>query len=543
MFHTRLSTSVRAAIDLGSIMVGVIVVGIITGIAAVAAFGVIPWSQDQAAVSQLDEVASAQAAQKGVTGMAGATSYGTYQQLVSAELLPDNINGLCVTTAGAGWSAVIKSSTGKYWSTTDKLAAPIEAVKADFTACTTGPETIGTAYADTLADATMELTVNSSLRAEGASGAACTTFTLPIRGTVNATVDWGDGTAVETVTGAGLPAHTYPAAQSFQVKVNGTFTRYGAFATAGNPTSTASTGCVAALSHWGKDTGTTAADGAYAFHPSVDGVSAPPKTVTSLSGAFYYAATFNQPVSTWSTGNVTDMSFMFQGASMFNQPVTFNATKVTDMTGMFFEAKKFNSPVSFTSPALTTAVSMFYGATVFNSPVSIDTSRVTDMQYMFTDAKAFNQPVNFDTGLVQQMGFMFQGATAFNQPVAFDTKNVADMKSMFFRATAFNQPISFNSPKLKNTVYMFGFAPAFNSPVTMNTSAVTDMSNMFYGANTFNQPLAFNTGEVRNMNYMFFNAFAFNQDISAWNVTKVTSYVGFSTNTALTPVLEPVWVS
>ena len=41
-----------------------------------------------------------------------------------------------------------------------------------------------------------------------------------------------------------------------------------------------------------------------------------------MSGLFYDARAFNQPISTWNTGNVTDMTSMF-GASttVFNQPI------------------------------------------------------------------------------------------------------------------------------------------------------------------------------------------------------------------------------
>ena len=44
------------AIDLASIMVGVIVVGLIGGVIAATVFAVIPWAQDNAAKQQLDSL-------------------------------------------------------------------------------------------------------------------------------------------------------------------------------------------------------------------------------------------------------------------------------------------------------------------------------------------------------------------------------------------------------------------------------------------------------------------------------------------------------
>lgn len=50
----------KGAIDLASIMVGVIVVGLIGGVIAATIFAVIPWAQDQAAKQQLDNIVTAE---------------------------------------------------------------------------------------------------------------------------------------------------------------------------------------------------------------------------------------------------------------------------------------------------------------------------------------------------------------------------------------------------------------------------------------------------------------------------------------------------
>lgn len=52
--------STEGAIDLASIMVGVIIVGILAGIIAASVFGVIPWSQDNGARQALDAVKTAE---------------------------------------------------------------------------------------------------------------------------------------------------------------------------------------------------------------------------------------------------------------------------------------------------------------------------------------------------------------------------------------------------------------------------------------------------------------------------------------------------
>lgn len=66
--RTRMLTifrSERGALDLASIMVGVLVIGIVGGIIAATVFAVIPWSQDRAAQGALDAVKTAESVQFG----------------------------------------------------------------------------------------------------------------------------------------------------------------------------------------------------------------------------------------------------------------------------------------------------------------------------------------------------------------------------------------------------------------------------------------------------------------------------------------------
>ena len=51
---------------------------------------------------------------------------------------------------------------------------------------------------------------------------------------------------------------------------------------------------------------------------------------------FNGATAFNQPIGTWNTGAVTNMSQMFQNATAFNQPIgTWNTGAATSVSGMF----------------------------------------------------------------------------------------------------------------------------------------------------------------------------------------------------------------
>lgn len=349
--------------------------------------------------------------------------------------------------------------------------------------------------------------------------AGCTTVTLPVNGTVNVTVEWGDGSAPQTVTAA-FPTHTYAAANKTQrVKVNGTFTTIGGF-------SGWTPKCLTEISGWG-NTGTTSM--ANAFYLATNLVSVPqiPSTVTSLKGTFQSALNFNGDVSKWDTSNVTDMSTLFSGANSFNQPLNWNTSKVTDMSQMFNGASAFNQPITFNTTNVTKMTEMFRYANAFNSDIStIDTSNVYIMNGMFSGANNFNQPVgSWNMKNMTSAYQMFNGASKFNQSLNnWDTSKLWDTRQMFTNAVAFNQPLDkWNTISLTNTDYMFAAASSFNQPLsTWNTANVKTMEAMFLGS-----PMAFN------------------QNISGWNVAKVTTHANFvgTTNTTFLPANMPKFLS
>jgi surface protein len=373
---------------------------------------------------------------------------------------------------------------------------------------------------------------------------ACSTITLPLNGTVNATVDWGDGN-IDTVTSAS-PTHTYAATGKKTVTVTGSFTEWGG-------ESDWSEACITSVEEWGT-TGTTSLKDAFYDAYNLTTVAEIPAGVTDLTNAFVWAESFNSPVSHWDTSKVTSMRSTFGGASSFNQDLTsWDTSKVTDMSDMFWRVTSSSTDFSqwdtsnvenmsymFSRTSINPAVSgwnvgkvrdfswMFSDTDAFNADLSgWDTSNATNMNNMFSWASAFTGNIGtWDTSKVTNMESMFLSSSFNGNISGWDVSKVQNMSSMFSGAAQFNQNIGgWNTSSVINMDAMFGNAVAFNQNIGgWSTSSVTDMGSMFSGAAQFNQNIAsWDTGSVTDMSGMFGNTPLFNQNIGGWDTSSVTN--------------------
>jgi hypothetical protein len=105
------------AIDLASIMVGIIVIGLIGGVIAATVFAVIPWAQNNAAKQQLDAVVSAQSAAAGTNG-------GLYTTNLSGWLDTKAANVTVQASGSKCYAAFTQSATGKVYYVSSKKTAP-----------------------------------------------------------------------------------------------------------------------------------------------------------------------------------------------------------------------------------------------------------------------------------------------------------------------------------------------------------------------------------------------------------------------------------
>ena len=487
----------EGAIDLSSIMVGIIVIGLIGGVIAATVFAVIPWTQDNAAKQQLDSVVSAQNAYMGLTSSqatqlganAKTNSFGSSSDLESSNLLKQGVSYCTVPSSdGKTYTAFSQSKTGQVWSVSSTNTKPEIYAGTLPTSCQFITEFYTGPYIDP-APKTTTLTFRCDTTTSGF---------IPMQTALTGTETWSDGTTNTYTNATTGTSKSLTAGQTYNVTFVGTYKNFTSY-------NTPLRSCLRSVDHWGSATGVTDATNAFWGAVITDVPQRIPTSITNMSYMFKNTSAFNDPdIGKWDVSNVANMSQMFYNTTAFNQPLnSWNTANVTTMSQMFESSQVFNQPLD-----------------------NWNTSKVTDMSWMFNDAKVFNGAVNgWDTSKVTTMWYMFARTPEFNQPIdKWNVSNVQNMSQMFYTSRKFNQPLTtWNVSNVKNFEGMFWEAYQFNQPLNSWTpTSATNMRGMFYYATTFNQPLQnWDVSKVTNVEIMFGYADAFKQDLSSWKTVLV----------------------
>ncbi|WP_405383143.1 BspA family leucine-rich repeat surface protein [Maribacter sp. LLG6340-A2] len=313
--------------------------------------------------------------------------------------------------------------------------------------------------------------------------------------TYNYSVDWGDDSISENVTGT--ITHTYEEPGVYTVSIVGQFPHLyfnNDFNTGLNNISDSKK--IVLVNKWGNIkwrsmertfAGCTNLDVIATDIPDLSAVYSMESMFSNASSLIY-----NSTINNWDTSNINNMHQLFNIAESFNQPIgNWNVSNVTNMARMF-QGTPFNQNIG-----------------------SWDVGNVTNMESMFSNAANFNQNIgSWNTSRVTYMSGMFSEAKKFNQDIGlWNTESATSMFGMFTYAEQFNQFIG-----------------------NWNLENVTDIGQIFYKAKSFNQDLSkWNVSKVTNLSTAFYLATAFNQDLSMWNISNVEfmyntfDYSGLST--------------
>lgn len=212
--------------------------------------------------------------------------------------------------------------------------------------------------------------------------------TVSLGGTVDVTIDWGDGSATENVTTESDVSHTYSLPGIYNISISGSLDEFKGLINEPNQ--------MLRFISFG-NLGLTSIEGAFSEEDNL--ISLPfaiPSTITNLSNIFKNSQSFNLDISEWDVSNVTNMS------------------------GMFWYAKQFNQAIG-----------------------NWDVSNAADLSYMFYNAYAFNQPLGgWNVSNVTNMESMFKSARAFNQLIwAWDVSNVLNMQTLVLHISKVYLPL------------------------------------------------------------------------------------------------------
>ena len=342
-------------------------------------------------------------------------------------------------------------------------------------------------------------------------GGAAKTVYLPLEGTVNVTVEWGDGTSNDYTT-PGFKTHTYATNGVKTVKVKNRELN--------NQPALTSFGSILNPSPGNAWTG--------------PGFRYTDVTLTSIDHILPANANYFTGITQWGYLGLERIPFVFlriNAAALGGQYVTTFPTNLPDsLTDLSYAFVPNDSKVlSWDTSRITVAKGAF--GTPFNQPInSWNVGAMTDMSFMFHNAGNFNQSLNsWNTANVTTMERMFNGANAFNSNItSWNTANVTNMSFMFNQdgSKPFNQAIgNWNVGNVTNMSFMFINCTNFNQPLnSWNTSKLVNAQGLFFRCSNFNQPLnSWNVRAATNMISMFAECTLFNQDLSAWKVPLIPS--------------------
>ena len=288
---------------------------------------------------------------------------------------------------------------------------------------------------------------------------------IPVVGTGDYAVDWGDGTFNSGWSGDSQ--HVYDRPGTYEVRISGDFPDIHLFDSQGEAPKLQS------IEQWG-DIGWTSMGGAFydAYNMEYNATDAPDlSSVTDMGHMFRNAYAFDGDLSEWDVSGVIYMRYMFSDADAFDGDISgWDVSGVTNMEYMFSSAGAFDGDISgWDVSGVQHMDAMFRGADAFNQDISSwNVSSVTNMNLMFDGTDSFNRPLNdWDVSGVQNMGAMFRNTVVFDRDISsWDVSGVQNMGAMFRGADAFNQDIS-----------------------SWDVSSVTSMVQMFDGADSFEQNL------------------------------------------------------
>lgn len=242
--------------------------------------------------------------------------------------------------------------------------------------------------------------------------------------------------------------------------------------------------------------------------------------LTSMSNLFSYCDSLKDFIILESS-NITDTSYMFRGCINLKSIRLFDTSNVTNMEHMFDRCELLTTIPQFNTANVTNMSYMFHTCDGLKTIPLLNTANVTDMSYMFQFCQVLESLPLLNTSNVTNMRAMFYSCPVLKTIPHFNTSNVTDMSEMFQNCFVISTIPHFNTTNVTDMNNMFNRCAALIEVPPLNTGNVTNMHNMFYSCQRLQKVDLLDTAKVTDMSYMFFVCFAL-ETISQFNTSNVT---------------------
>ena len=201
-------------------------------------------------------------------------------------------------------------------------------------------------------------------------------------------------------------------------------------------------------------------------------------------------------------GAMTSFSLLFRSVGM--QHITINVpSTLTNMTSAFYTCTSLKTVSLLNTAAVTSMNSMFHGCTSLKTVSLPNTAAVTSTNGMFQSCTSLATVPLFNTAAVTDMTSMFNACSSLQTVPLFNTAAVTSMNSMFSGCTSLVTVPLFNTAAVTSMASMFNGCGRLKTVPLFNTAAVTSMNSMFSGCTSLVTVPLFNTAAVTNMSSAF----------------------------------------
>ena len=228
--------------------------------------------------------------------------------------------------------------------------------------------------------------------------------------------------------------------------------------------------------------------------------------ITSLvigAGTTQVSYTYLENLNIVQLGAMTSFSLLFRSVGM--QHITINApSTLTNMSSAFLGCTSLKTVSLLNTAAVTSMATMFSGCTSLKTVSLPNTAAVTSMNSMFNGCTSLKTVPLFNTAAVTDMTSMFGGCASLTTVPLFNTAAVTNMVNMFNGCLRLQTVPLFNTAAVTSMNSMFNNCTSLKTVPLFNTAAVTSMLNMFNICTSLTTVPLFNTAAVTNMGSMFY---------------------------------------